>query len=69
MPSLSQIDAVVANCSKEEGDRICRMVVELARAIVKDRTISEPHRPAPEHVHTSPVYREYERLIDMPKAS
>jgi hypothetical protein len=52
----------IAGCPEAEGDRIARMVLELVRAIAQDRSV-EPVRPEPEPVHTSPVYREYERLV------
>lgn len=59
--------AAVSGCSKEEGDYIARMVLQLVRAIVEDPTVGTTTEPEP--VHTSPVYRAYEQLVDGPRAS
>lgn len=53
-----------APMSKAEGDWICRMVLDLVRAIVTDPTVHASVPPEP--VHISPTYRLYERLIEDP---
>lgn len=58
---MPRAQAPVANCSKEEGDEICRMVLKLVKAIRAEQTAI--HRPVPEPVPVSPVYRQYEAYV------
>lgn len=64
--SLDDARKASAAYTKAEGDEIARLVLKLVKAITNDPTAGV--RTAPEPVHTSPMYRSYEQLINSPKA-
>lgn len=65
--TTSRTRQTIHGCSQAEGDRICRMVLELLDAIRSDRG-APTRRPAPERIGPSADNLHLERLLREPPA-